>query len=298
LAPSTLRHNDSHKMIITSDKLNRFLTILTRCLVGTTIATIAISLLSAPSAPLNALSPTTVLANDTCGTQQNHQFDGWEADKQGGWGAQDWIVVQSAPLCTNGYYQSGDFGNSSSAWALLGPADNLQFAQAGYDWQIGNSQALYFVEWQDPSCAYQQRYEGGYNYCMRTWGSVANSHNDHYQVFAASNNHVVMEIDGTVVGQTSYVANCTNDWCGPWGEEWNGETSDPGNNMPGSSPVSNRTSFTTVQYQLGLGGSWSAPSYTVKPGQADPSMLYCQIQQTSQSFNIFTAPNNPSVGCS
>jgi len=282
-------------------RFERPLTLLTRLLVGATIATVAMSLTSLPTTPLASFVPTPAFATPNClSSQQKHKFDGWSADAEGGWGAQAWIVAQVATLCNDisGTYNPGDFGNGTSAWALLGPQDNQQLAQAGFIWLTGQSQALYFTEWQDASCPYQQ--SGGlvYSYCMRTWGSVANGQNDHYQIFAASDNHIDMAIDGSVVGRTSYVANCSNDWCGPWGQEWNGEAADPGNSMPGS--FNNRTNFTTVQYEPSLGGSWAAPpsqNVTINHDTPDSPMLYCQIQQTSQSFNIFTSYTYNPSGC-
>lgn len=198
---------------------------------------------------LLALSPAgpPAQAATTCLAQgaSNYVFDG-TAQQTTTYADYANLDTQQAALCT-----TGNSASASAAWVMIaGGGSGNGYAQVGILTQRGVPQMNYFVQW-----ARDYPTPAGTPFYSSFEGVASGSHN--YQVLYDFNQGALqLWTDSTMYTQTTFDPAVS--WTAPWVNEWEGETHDPGDDMPGT--ASSPEHFSYLQYKACRGCGFQTPS--------------------------------------
>jgi len=226
--------------------------------------------------------------NYYCDSTPQNWFDGFE-DSKAAWGASAWIITRTGSSCTvNDPAGNADF---EVAWSMVcgnSCSSTSQYAQSGYnrnrDWTYNE----FFAEYTNPSC--------NAGFCDKFLGNTYNGDNyPYYSVYNSSQHDIQMFAAGNVLMSTGYDPANPNDpdhWSSPWHTEYNGETFNGGDDVPGTSSA--MASFTSVAYATTQWNGSGSPSFTnVNDSPFDnsfPTKRYYSFKNSgSSAFNIYTS---------
>jgi hypothetical protein len=198
-------------------------------------------------------SPAIVLAAQSCEGGLHYYFDGTYPIATTSYAISAGINTYVPNLCT-----TNNSNSDSSVWTMLaGQASSDGWAQSGYGRHSGQTTAYEFAQ----TC-------GKYNTSTQTctsgfaeWDGPAVSGTHTYsQVYNFNTGRINMEVDGTVELTTSFDPITT--WTGPWIPEWEGETHDIGDDMPGT--LATPVHFSNMQIQTCRSGCYTqAPAHSL-----------------------------------
>lgn len=230
---------------------------------------LVISLISLFFAPTDSHS---AFAAGNCVSDPNTYaaFDGQNAFI-GGYGAMADIMTENSACCTG----SSNSANTISAWALtVSNNDAYEYAQAGYLKRFGVDSTPYaFSEYRESE---------SYNFVRHIWvslGTLRDGYNWEYKTYYDTNaSEEAMVVNGVNLSRTNF--NPYDLWAGPWGQEWDGEVHDSGDEVPGTSSAPAK--FTVVNYEPAMGGAFTTP-FNEKAARDQG----CQTWIDDSNFNIY-----------
>lgn len=221
----------------------------------------------------NVWAPTALYANGTCQGQHNNYV---------GTGTDSVVAVVAVSVDLNSrepaICNTSASWSGSAVWTSIVSTTNCGWSQAGYLKKPGLSIKVY-GEYNKSSCSVFQPP----NYMLVIWGTgQAGVHT--YQVKYNSNKHLAkMWYENNVITTTPFDPGAQ--WgAQPWDREWNGETHDPGDDMPGS--AASPAFFTNLLYQNCQTCSWLDPGIPATTNTRPD--LYGLQQDAGSSFHIWT----------
>lgn len=212
-----------------------------------------------------AWPPLATQANTSCsGFVAN--FDGTNPINNNMAGAGANISTHVPWLCT-----TNDTSSDVSVWAMIAGGGNSEYAQAGYGRHYGQSTVYYFTEYDQNSSTAPVHKEYG--------SPGGGTTHNYYAAYGQQNGYAIMMIDNSVGDITNF--NPSLYWSEPWSPEWEGETHDAGDDMPGTS--GNPTVFSNMDWLQG--NNWLSTSGL---SVSSTSSRYGVSQASGTQFNIWT----------
>ena len=183
------------------------------------------------------------------------------------YGANANIISHVPLLCTTNASWS-----DSAAWTMLaGGIPSQQYAQAGYGRMYGDSTAYYFTEY---------RQDGNHSFVRKEYGAISGGQNQNYQVAYNTGGYIDLWAAGNH-DRTNF--NPVGIWSTPFKPQWEGETHDPGDDVPGT--ASNPTTFANLEWELTANSGFSGVSGIVF---SSGSPRYGISSSNQSQFNIWT----------
>src|SRR5579884_467418 len=171
----------------------------------------------------------------------------------------------------DGYIEQGFGGWGSRAWIVT---------------RSGN----FFAEYWGPNCP-----NGSFCRVVTSSTTDGGDNKDYYQIYTVGSdycNHAVqIWADGTMLECTYYdptVCCYGTYWQGPWQEQFQGETWNSGNDVPGS--LDYKASFTSVGYAPNYWSGSGSPSFDDvgdNPAPSATQRYYCHENAGPSGFNIW-----------
>ncbi len=235
-------------------------------------------------------SPRVVHASTGCASSAVDQFDGYIEQGFGGWGSRAWIVTRSGNFCTG----TDPLGGSDfiTAWSMVTDHGEQRYAQSGYFRYCcsDSSPWHFFAEYWGPNCP-----NGSFCRVVTSSTTDGGDNKDYYQIYTVGSdycNHAVqIWADGTMLECTYYdptVCCYGTYWQGPWQEQFQGETWNSGNDVPGS--LDYKASFTSVGYAPNYWSGSGSPSFDDvgdNPAPSATQRYYCHENAGPSGFNIW-----------
>lgn len=167
-------------------------------------------------------------------------FDGTDPKTMTTYGVRANIDVKLPALCGASY-------SSSSSWAMIAGGAARQYAQSGFvRWQ-GRSNVVTFAEYKKNSATPAVHKE-----TTTPTGSPRYS-----TTYNFSTGRMTMFINDTTALLTTDFDPAVS-WTPGWGPQWEGETHDPGDDVPGTGQSPEYFQF--IQIIPSRGGAWTTPS--------------------------------------
>jgi len=168
-----------------------------------------------------------------------YNFTGTDPKSMTHYGIKADVNTKTPALC-------GGSHSDSSVWVMMAGGGSGQYAQVGYGRHQGQSSVYYFAQYKKNASTAAVHKET----------TVASGTHNYNVIYNFSNGHLYMYVDTTKILESNFDPAVS--WTPGWQPQWEGETHDPGDDIPGSS--SSPVYFSNMKIIATRGGPWVTPS--------------------------------------
>ncbi|MFZ5920830.1 MAG: hypothetical protein ACOYY3_07245 [Chloroflexota bacterium] len=194
-----------------------------------------------------------------------YNFTGTDPIPMTHWGIKAGINTKVPALCGASY-------SDSSVWVMMAGGGNCEYAQSGYGRHQGQSTVYFFAQY-SKNCSTPVTHKET---------SVASGTHTYRAAYNFSTGKISMYVDTTLLLTTNFDAGIN--WTPGWVPQWEGETHDPGDDVPGSQ--TSRVYFSNMKIIASHGGPWVTPSGLT--GSSTSSRYGFAWNSQDSKFNIWT----------